>query len=124
DRVGAGFSRRIVEIIGWNKAEQFAQHGKAFRIVVRKEVCDAGSFIVRGGTAKLLLGDVLVHDGFNYVRAGDEHVRRVFDLHDEIGDRGRIDCAARAWAHDGGELRHHAAVEGVTQKNVGIAGER
>ena len=38
--------------------------------------------------------------------------------------RGRIDRAARARPHDGGDLRHHAARQRVAQKDIGVAGER
>ena len=38
--------------------------------------------------------------------------------------RGRIDGAAGARSHDGGDLRDHAAGQRVAQEDIGIAGER
>ena len=45
-------------------------------------------------------------------------------MKDEIGDRRRIDRAAGARAHDGGDLRDHAARQRIAQENIGVAGER
>ena len=45
-------------------------------------------------------------------------------MSDEVGDGGRVDRAAGAGAHDGGDLRDDAAGEGVAQEDVGVAGER
>ena len=55
---------------------------------------------------------------------GDEHVAGAVHHEDEIGDGGRIDRAARARAHDGGDLRHHAAGQRVAQEDIGVAGQR
>src|SRR5256886_12924633 len=64
-----------------------------------------------------------MRDGLDYVRAGDEHVRRVFDHDVEVGDRRTVNGAARAWAHDATDLRHETAGQGVAQKDVGVAAE-
>ena len=72
----------------------------------------------------VLLGDVFVGDGLDDVGTGDEHVAGVVHHEDEIGDGGRVDGAAGAGAHDGGDLRDHAAGERVAQEDVGVAGER
>ena len=76
------------------------------------------------GAAELVFGDFLVRDGLDDVGAGDEHVGGLVHHEDEIGDGGRIDRAAGAGAHDGGDLRDDAAVKRVAQKNVGVAGQR
>ena len=57
------------------------------------------------------------------VRAGDEHVARVLDHEDEIGDRRRVNGAARARAHDRRDLRDHAH-EARCAEDVGVSGER
>ena len=70
------------------------------------------------------LRDVLVGDGLDDVGAGDEHVARLLHHDDEVGDRRRIDRAAGARPHDGGDLRHDAGGERVAQEDVGVAAER
>ena len=60
----------------------------------------------------------------DHVRTGDEHVAGAVHHEDEIGDGGRVDRAAGAGSHDGGDLRHHAARERVAQENIGVAGQR
>ena len=46
------------------------------------------------------------------------------DHEDEVGDGGRVDGAARAGSHDGGDLGDDAAGQGVAQEDIGIAAER
>ena len=119
-----GAARRRIEIVRGQKAEELAQHGEALLIVVREKVRDAGDLVVRGRAAQLFLRDFFVRHGADHVRAGDEHVGGLVDHEDEVGDGGRVDSAAGAWAHDGGELRHHARGQRVAQEDVRIAGER
>ena len=68
--------------------------------------------------------DLLVGDRSDHVGAGHEHVRGVLHHHVEVGDRGAVDGAARAGAHDRGDLRHHARGERVAQEDLGVAAER
>ena len=63
--------------------------------------------------AQLIFGDFLVGDRLDYVGPGDEHVGSLVDHENEIGNRGGVNCASGAWAHDGGNLGHHSAVERV-----------
>ena len=84
----------------------------------------AADGVVGHGAAQLFLGDVLVGDGLDDVGAGDEHVAGVVHHEDEVGDGGRVDGAAGAGSHDGGDLRHHAAGQRVAQEDIGIAGQR
>jgi len=76
------------------------------------------------GAAELFFGDFFVGHRFDDVGPSDEHVGSLVDHEDEVGDGGRIDGASGAGAHDRGNLRHHAAVERVAQKNVRISGQR
>ncbi len=91
---------------------------------MREEVRNTGDLVVGGGAAQLFLGDLFVRDGADDIRPGDEHVGGLVDHEDEVGDGGRVDSAAGAGAHDGGELRHDAGGKRVAQKDVRIAGER
>jgi hypothetical protein len=78
-----------------------------------------------GGRAAQFLGrDDLVGHGLHHVRAGDEHVARVLHHEDEVGHRRRIDRAARARAHDDGNLRDDARGLRVAPEHLGIAAER
>ena len=119
-----GLARRIVQIVRRQIAEKFADHGQTFGVVAGNEMGDAAGGVVGHRAAQLLLGDFLVGDGLDDVRAGDEHVGRVARHENEIGDRRRIDRAARAGAHDRADLRNHAARKRVAQKNFGVARER
>jgi hypothetical protein len=79
---------------------------------------------VRHGAAELFFGHFFMGHRLDDVRPGDEHVGSLVDHDDEVGDGRRIDRATRAWAHNRRNLRYHAAVERVAQKNIGIAGQR
>ena len=122
--IGGGAARRVLAIVLRQVAEQFADHAQAFGIVGGDEVAHAADGVVRHGAAQLLLGDVLVGDGLDHVGTGDEHVAGLVHHEDEIGDGGRVDGAAGARAHDGGDLRDDAAGERVAQEDIGVAGER
>src|SRR5215204_1261123 len=70
--------------------------------------------------AQLLLGYFFVRDRLNNVWPGDEHVRRVFDHHIEVGDRRAIHSSSGARSHDAANLRHHSARQCVTEKNISV----
>ena len=106
--VRRGAARRIVAIVLRQVAEQFADHAQAFAVVGRDEVTDAAHGVVRHRAAQALFGDILMRDGFDDIRAGDEHVAGRIHHEDEIGDGRRIDGPAGARSHDGGDLRDHA----------------
>ena len=74
--------------------------------------------------AELVLGDLLEGHSLNHVRTGDEHIGGLVHHQDEISNGRRIHRAAGAGSHDARDLRHHAAVESVAQKDVGVAGQR
>ena len=97
---------------------------QAIGVVAGDEVSHAAGGVVGHGAAEFLLGDFLVGDGLDDVGAGDEHVGSFAGHENEIGDRRRIDGAARAGAHDGADLRDDAAGQRVAQENIGVAGER
>jgi hypothetical protein len=69
--------------------------------------------------AHLLAGHRLHH-----VRPRDEHVRAALDHQHEIGDRGRVDGAAGARAHDQADLRDDARALDVAPEDLRVAGQR
>ena len=93
-------------------------------IVLERAVDNAGFGGMHGRAAEGLVGDFLIGDGFDDVRAGDIHVGRVLHHEDEVCQGGRIDVAAGARAHDDRDLRDHAGGEDVFHEDVGITGER
>ena len=123
-RVRGVAARRTVEVVARKIAEQLANELEALAIVGNREVRDAARLVVRLRAAELLLRHFLVRDGAQDVGAGDEHVARPLDHDVEVGDRGRVDGAARARPHDRGNLRNHARGERVSQEDVGVAAER
>ncbi len=54
----------------------------------------------------------------------DEHVARVPNHEDEVGERGAVDVAARARAHDDGDLRDDAGGDHVAAEDFAITAER
>ena len=79
---------------------------------------------MRNGSAQSLGVHVFMSHGSDDAGAGDEHVARALDHDREVGDGGRIDCAACARAHDHRQLRHHSGCEGVAQEDVRVAAQR
>ena len=91
------------------RGQQLADQREALAVVVHGKVRDAAGLVVRHRAAELLLGDVLVRHRLDDVGAGHEHVARVLDHDDEVGDGRRVHGAAGARAHDRRDLRHDAA---------------
>ena len=80
--------------------------------------------VVGAGAAEVLHRDVLAGDGLDDVGAGDEHVGGAVDHDREVGDRGGVDVAARAGAHDQADLRDHAAGVHVALEDLAVEAER
>ena len=124
DRVVGGPERGILGVVRGQKPQQLPRLCEARAIVGRHEVADAALRGVALGAAELLLGDVFVGHGADHFRTGDEHVARLLDHQDEVGDGRRVHGAARARTEDAADLRDDAARQRVAQKDVGVAGER
>src|SRR5690554_6179513 len=73
------------------------------------------------GAAQLLHGHLLAGDRLYDVGTGDEHVRGLVDLEDEIGEGRGVDSATGAWAHDHGNLRNHSRRPDVSLEDPTIA---
>ena len=85
---------------------------------------DARLRVVAHRPAELLELDLLAGHGLDHFRAGDEHVRGLFDHEDEVGHRRRVDGAAGAGAHDHADLRDHARALDVADEDVAVGAER
>lgn len=75
-------------------------------------------------STQFLKGDFFVGDRLDHVRAGDEHVGRLFHHDDEIGDGRTVNGATGAGAENQGDLRHHARGLGVTIEDFGVTSQR
>src|SRR5208337_1978738 len=123
DGVMRGTARWIFKIVAGQETEKLADHRATFRVITRNKVSDSTRGIVGHGAAEFLLGDFLVRDILDDVRAGDEHVGSVVRHQDEIGDGGGVDGAAGTGSKDRADLRDHAAGESIAEKNVRVAGK-
>ena len=86
-------------------------------------MADATDRVMRHGAAQVFLRDIFMSHGADYIRTGYEHVAGLRDHEDKIGDRRRVDRAARARTHNGGDLRNHAAGQGVAQEDIRVPAE-
>ena len=124
DGVGRLLTRRVLQVVGGQEAEQLANHRKALGVVMRQKVSYAALAVVRRGAAELVFGDLFVSDGLDHVRARDEHVTGLVDHQDKVGHSRRVDGAAGTRSHDGRDLRHHAGTDDVAQEDVRVAPQR
>lgn len=100
DRAGmrCGVARRLRVVVGRQVGQQVAH--------VVEGVLLAGGDVVHGarlghvgvGAAQFLHGDVLTGDGLDDVGSGDEHLARLVDHDDEVGQCGGVDVPARRGA--------------------------
>ena len=79
---------------------------------------------MRAGAAEVLHRDVLAGDRLDHVGAGDEHRRGLVDHDREVGDRGGVDVAARAVAHDHRDLRDDTGGVHVAAEDLAVEAER
>ena len=122
--VGRLEARRRLEVVRGQEAEQVAGVLEAALLVLGGEVGDARLRVVAHRPAELLELDFLAGHGLDHFRAGDEHVRGLFDHEDEVGHRRRVDGAAGAGAHDQADLRDHAGALDVADEDVAVGAER
>ena len=120
-----GRTRRLVEIVERQEAEQLADRLQALGLGVVHEVRRRPrSPPCTSAPPSSSKRHLLVRHRLHHVRAGDEHVAHAPHHEDEVGDRRAVDRAARAGAEDGGDLRDDAGGERVAQEDVGVAAER
>ncbi len=122
--VGGRHARRHLEVVLRQERHQVARVLEQRVLVVGRQVGDARLGVVRHRAAQLLERDLLAGDRLDDVGPGDEHVRGLLHHEDEVGDRRRVDRAARAGAHDQADLRDHARAHHVAHEDVAVGAER
>ena len=122
--VGGLHPRRGLEVVGRQEVQQVARVLEARVLVLGREMGDAGLGRVAHRAAEVLEADLLAGDRPDHVGPGDEHVRGLLDHEHEVRDRGGVDRAARARAHDQRDLRDHARAADVAQEDVAVGAER
>ena len=116
--------RGFFEVVGRQEGQQVAGEVDAVLLVLGLVVGHAGPDGVRVRPAQLLEGDLLTGHRLDHVRAGDEHVRCPVHHEREVGDRRRVDRAARARPHDQRDLRDHARGHHVPVEDLPEQAER
>ena len=79
---------------------------------------------MRRRTTELLEAHILAGHRLHDIGPRDEHVRRLLDHQDEVGDRRGVDGASRARAHDERDLGDHARRLDVPPEDLRVARER
>ena len=123
DRIARFGPRRVVEVVRGQEGEQLGDAGETRVLAGGGEVRHATRPVVHHGAAELFFGHLLGRDRLDDVRTGDEHVARVLDHPDEVGDRRAVDRAAGAGAEDRRDLRDDTARERVAEEDVGVPSE-
>ena len=121
--VGAHVRHRL-EVVLRQERQQVARLVAERVLVVGHEMRDARALGVRVGAAEILERDLLARHGAHHLGPGDEHVRGAARHQHEVGDRGRVDRAARTGAHHERDLRHDAGGHDVAAEDLGVAAER
>ncbi len=87
-------------------------------------MCDAGLDVVHLGATERVERHVLARGHANHLGSGDEHITDLVDHEGEVGDRGRVDRAARARSEDQAQLRDEAAGFHVAPEDFRVARQR
>ena len=113
-----------LEVVLRQEGQQVAGVLQAGVLVLGGEVGDARLRVVGHRAAERLEVDLLAGHRLDDVGTGDEHVRRLLHHEDEVGDRGGVDGAAGAGAHDQADLRDDARAHDVAHEDVAVGAER
>jgi len=85
---------------------------------------NAARIVVRHRAAEFVFRHFFVRDSLDDVGAGHKHVAGLVDHRDEIRNGGRINGTTGARSHNCRDLRNDSRSERVSQKNVGVSGQR
>ena len=92
----------------WKVAHEFPSACDSLQIVLEDFVGHARYLTVHLGTTELLLGDLLVCDSLDDLRASHEHVTRVLYHEDKVSESGRVNRTAGTRSHDKRDLWDHS----------------
>ena len=115
--------RRVLEVVLWQESDQRLHVLDRVLLVGAEVVRVAGLGVVGPPAAQFLHGDVLAGDGLDHVRTGDEHLRRLVDHHDEVGQCRGVDVSTGGRTHDQGDLRDDPAGVGVPAEDLAVEPE-
>ena len=79
---------------------------------------------MHGCSTEILGAHRLVGHRPHHIGAGDEHIARVLDHEDEIGERRSVDVATRAGTHDEGNLGDYPGRQDIALEHLAVARER
>ena len=113
-----------LEVVLGQEGEQVARVLQTGVLVLGRQVRDARLRVVGHRPAERLEVDLLARDRLDHVGPRDEHVRGLLHHEDEVGDRRRVDRAARARAHDQADLRDDARAHDVAREDVAVGPQR
>ena len=99
--IGARTQGGLLHVVRRKEAEQLADAHERLLLGVAQEVGHAAAAAVGVGTAKLFLVHLFVGHCLHHVRTGDEHVALLLHHEDEVGQCGRVACAAGTGTEDG-----------------------
>ena len=123
-RAVAGFHDRCVfHVVGRQEAQQVPHFGHAVLIIFRREVRHARYAVVGHRAAQGFRGDFFGRNGFDDLRAGDEHLAGVLYHEDPVGQGRGIHRAARRRSHDAGDLGNNTGSQGVFEEDLAVAGQ-
>ncbi len=116
--------RRVIKVVLRQVGQQRPRVVQRVVLVLGEVVGVAAAAVVDAGAAQFLEGDVLSRDRLDDVGAGDEHVGRLIHHDREVGEGRRVDVAARAGAHDQGDLRDHTGGAYVAAEDLAVQPQR
>ena len=114
---------RVVDVVRRQKGEELADPEEHSRVVGADEVRDPRHGRVGPRAAQVFLRNLFVGHRLDDVGPRDEEVRVLLGHEDEVGDRRRVDGAARAGTEDRGDLRHDSGRARVAEKNARVSRE-
>src|SRR2546430_2723269 len=101
-------SRGVFKIIRWDKAHELPNHVNAIRLTWAGEMCYSTSAVMHHRPTQLFKSHIFMSHCLQYIRSRYKHIAGLLYHKNKVCNGWRVDCASRAWSHDGGNLWYNA----------------
>ena len=115
--------RRVFDVVGGQITQHKPRQGHRILIGGGGEVRGAADREMDIRAAQALCVDHLAGDGFDHVRAGEEHIGGFLNHNQHVSEGRGVGRPTRARAHHYADLRHNARVLGVAAEDLSVSAQ-
>ena len=113
----------LLHVVARQEIEERLDFFKAVVFAFAGKVSDAGNRVMSHGAAEFFCRDFFRRDRFDDRRAGEEHVRRIFNHEYKVHQGRAINGTTGTGPHDDGQLRNDAGSRRIVHKDAAETGQ-